>query len=471
MEVVVIPRQLPEAIPIDRKGKGKAVDRQLQALMSEEEDDDDVPDSQDQIALMLLPNGGRTPTRKMASTPERKAPVAAAAFYSPSGSVTRKTVSSPNLKPQIVSSPSTKPVDMTTLRATRSTPAIEVSSPASATSSSRRSSRPAAAAATSAISTSYTSPFGTSRSARSTSSRQATPRASRSTSTIAAHKPKLTAAALASLSPAPAKMEGPPRTPRRERYMRSASGSPLSSLGPTPQKPKVKREMVVVTKEPDFFFDFEVHVRGKPTLRRERSQTLNELDASEEEDEDEMDVDEEDEDVVVSASGSKRKSPGSGRKLAHDGTLTGSESDSDSARDSADESDDDIVAAALARAKARREGGTALVTSDAVSAHPSFSNALAGPSSPDIRRSSRAIAKEESAALESERKKQERERSKMKSEMGLAGLASAGLKGKLGMVALQREREERESRGRGLAWEEGKRLLAMEEERGYVRFF
>lgn len=252
--------------------------------------------------------------------------------------------------------------------------------------------------------------------------------------------------------------------------MRSPSGSPLSSLGPTPQKPKVKREMVVVKKEPDFFFDFEVHVR-KPTLRRERSQTLNELDATDGEDEeDEMVVDEEEEDVVVGASGSKRNSPGSGRKLAHDGTLSGSESDSDSARDSADESDDDIVAAALARAKARREGGTALVTSDAISAHPSSSNALAGPSSPDIRRSSRAIAKGESAAMESERKKQERERSKMKSEMGLAGLASAGLKGKLGMVALQREREERESRGRGLAWEEGKRLLAMEEERGYVRF-
>ncbi|ORY89677.1 hypothetical protein BCR35DRAFT_300087 [Leucosporidium creatinivorum] len=467
MEVTLSPKKAPSPVKQDVKGKGKALAAITLSTTEEDDDEDeDVPDSQDHIALHLFPNGARNPPPFAAAKASPKIPaVASASFYSPSC----KKAASPKL-----GSPSrgrSSPAKGTiTPRAGSATPAVAaVSSPAST--SSRRSTRDAAAAAKKAITESYEKSFGQqgmqeypqlpgpSRAlSRQATPRAGTPRVTRATSVAVQSTTKLTKEALDSLSPDPST---PPRSSRRttadasSRYLRAPSGSPLSSLGPTPKKPTASRTAVKKASGPHFYFDFVVPTRRrKPVLRRERSLTAPELDAEEEDsDEDRMEVDRDD-------GATEKGSPTKRKQDDIDGSLT--DSGSSSSSDSADESEDDVLALALARAKARRDDGTALVPTSST-AHPSSSTA-ALPTSPDIRRSSRAAAKDEERAKEKEREKQAREKAKMKMEMGLMDL-EGGARGRLGIAALQRERLEREKTGRSADWLEGKRLLA--EAEGY----
>lgn len=432
----------------DVKGKGKAP-ISLSTTEDDENDDDDdvVEDSQDPFALPYT-NG---PLFGVKASPKIPA-VASERFYSPSSN---KAASPKLASPSKVRSSPTKGAE--TPRAGSATPVVGVSSPAST--SSRRSSRPAAAAAAKAITKSWTSPFGRdmqehAAASSSTRARQSTPklaaRTPRAASVAAQSTTRLTKEALASLSP---DSSTPPRTPRRNtasssgRYLRDPSGSPLSSLGPTPKKLTSRTTIRKPVAKPNFWLDIPSMTKRKPVMRRERSLTAPHLDP-EASDEDGMDLDRDD------AATEKGSSPHKRKQDDVDGALA----DSSSSSDSADESEDDSLALALARAKDRRAGGTSILPTSDTGHHPSSSTA-ALPTSPDIRRSSRAAAKDEEKAKQQEQEKRAKEKAKMKMDMGLMDL-DAGAKGRLGIAALQRERLEREKSGRNADWLEGRRLIA-----------
>lgn len=465
MKVTASPQKAPSPIKRDVKGKGKALEA-IQLSTTEEDDDDDddiVEDSQNPYPVL----GSRDLFFPIVKASPKMPAVASGAFYSPSNKATSPKLASPSK----ICPSSTK--GTSTPRASSATPAVF--SPAST--SSRRSGRAATAVTKQNIYKSLHSPYGADMDTylqqaagpSSSRSRQPTPkvgaRATRSTSVAAQSSTKLTREALASLSPNP---PTPPRTPLRNttstsgRYYREPSGSPLSSLASTPKKPTSLKGARKPVAKPNFYLDLLVrNARRGPVLRRERSQTVPDLDERESDD-DGMEVDQDD--------GATEKGPANTRKQDNiDGTLTDSASGSSSSSDSADESEDDGLALALARAKARREAGTSLLpTSDA--GHPSSSTAAALPTSPDIRRSSRTAAKDEEKAMQQEREKQAKEKAKMKIEMGMMDL-DRGAQGRLGIAALQRERLERERTGKSADWLEAAKLLAEGGGDEYVSLF
>lgn len=468
MEIAFSPKKPSSPIKRDIKGKGKALEAIQLSTTDEDEDEDEdeddiVEDSQDPFAF-FMPNDSRNPPPSPVKTSPRIPAVASEAFYSPS----KKADPSQPASPSKIGSSPTKGVSP---RADTATSAV--SSPASI--SSRRSGRAAAALTRQNIYRSFHSPYGADMDAflqqppelSNSRSRQSTPRASarasRSTSAVPHSGTKLTKEALASLSPDPST---PPRTPRRDtasasgRYLREPSGSPLSSLAPTPKKSKTLKSARRPVAKPNFYFDFlvETKKRREPVIRRERSLTAPELDM-EGSDDSEMEMDQDD-GVTEKGSPKKRKQD----DIGGNGNLSDSASSSSSS-DSADESDDAGLSLALARAKARREGGTALLPTSSTG-HPSSSTAVV-PTSPDIRRSSRGAAKDEEKAKQQALEKQAKEKAKMKADMGLMDFHK-GAQGRLGIAALQRERLDRERTGKSADWLEAAKLLAEEGEDEYV---
>lgn len=198
-----------------------------------------------------------------------------------------------------------------------------------------------------------------------------------------------------------------PATPPRahaegaKRYLRSPSASDLSELEDRPQKQRRKRqhtfELVIVPKKREVL------------MRRERSEAMSEvtlMDADEEEEEDEEEA----------------------------------EQGEDAASSSESSDGDEVLAAALARAKARRLAGTSLAPVSTYGTQVAFG----APLSPGVRRSAR--------------KKKEEKRAKEVVDHGL-NLADVGGKGRFGMAALAKERREAALKGKDELWELGKRLM------------
>lgn len=257
----------------------------------------------------------------------------------------------------------------------------------------------------------------------------------------------------------------PPGTPPRNpssMYTREPSGSPLSSLGPSPQKADRMRSMSLsmsprsLNNRPGFrphSFVLEVPIRRQanvspvkkvvdPVKRVIPPHGLPALDSESESSEEE------------GASGQRDDfeddQSGGARKIAK----AASESE-DGSSDGGSDSDDEAFMAAMARVKARKDAGEMLVTEEQSSAaQTSATTPMSAADEP--RRSSRTAA----GRRDSSSGPQKDVKSKLSSDFGWLDVkSSASSKGKQGFAAIVRERMEKQRSGRADSWLVSKQLL------------